>query len=229
MTYLAQDRALIESLSEQVLCGTCSSSGTTCDTGAAAATAAAPAAASADAAAAVQDRSLTALTGGTTDSAGIKGLLATTTAAEGGHNGVLGSKGLGSSVGQGTSGFGASQLGHSRQQLLTRAAELDAESAQHAAAAQEAGRMAAAYAVEGSECEVSLKSEVVVERRRLQERLEVGTCMGLLGLCRNGWWRMHVPGHVRLPQLHLLERFSSSNIKHCFLPEIPHPVQHMVL
>jgi hypothetical protein len=34
--------------------------------------------------------------------------------------------------------------------------------------------MAAAYDVEGSECEMSLKSEVVVERRRLQERLEVG-------------------------------------------------------
>jgi hypothetical protein len=46
--------------------------------------------------------------------------------------------------------------------------------------------MAAAYDVEGSECETSLKREVVVERRRLQERLEVGTFSGMWGF-RSFW------------------------------------------
>jgi len=163
MSYLAQDRALIASLSEKARCETCSTTDTT-DTEArrAAVGSAMPA----------HD-----IAPGTEDSigqdAGFRG--ATGGVAAGGREGVV----------LGAAGARGLEMGHMREQLLQRAAELEAEAATHSAAAAEAARIAAASTDEAAELEVQLRSDVTVKHRRLLEQHEVShemimwcTCVG---------------------------------------------------
>lgn len=157
MAYLSRDTALINSLSERELCQTCHTTATE------------PAAA-----------------GGT--STGVVG------AEAGGDAGAAAASmraGMDSPAGadmrmglqDAASATGVSpEVQHKHEQLLQRAAELDAEAESHSAAAAEAARLAVAAAAEALQIEGMMQSEVTVERTRLEQRQEVGGCWWLF------WW-----------------------------------------
>lgn len=152
MSYLAQDRALIASLSEQALCESCSTTATT-DTEARR-TAEGSVMPAHDTAARTE--------GSAGQAAGFRG--APGGEAAGAREGIV----------LGAAGARGLEMSHRREQLLQRAAELETEAATHSAAAAEAARIAAASAEEAAELEVRLRSDVTVKRSRLLEQHEVG-------------------------------------------------------
>lgn len=200
MRYLAHDRALIDSLSEDSMCGMCGTTTTqdaaACTTGSSSgsklpppATAAATAGLLGAAGVAAPNDEVTADTNDS--STRTKGRFTVTerrsidyTALPAADGAVGSNQGnshirpadmqhLGAGRLHGSTVKAASERGLRQQQLLLRAAELDSEAASHAAAAAEAGRMAEVYVAESAEVEVVLRVEVTQERRKLLSRQEV--------------------------------------------------------
>jgi hypothetical protein len=226
MRYLAQDRALIDSLSEDSMCDMCETTTTqdaaVCTTGSssgsklpAPATAAATAGLLGAAGVAAPNDEVTADTNDTTRT---KGRFTVTerrsidfTALPAAADGAVGTNQgdsqiraadmlhLGAGRLHGSTAKAASERGLRRQQLLLRAAELDSEAASHAAAAAEAGRMAEVYDAESAEVEGVLRVEVTQERRKLLTRQEVGGAVLFCGVWRTGWvcWIIVCCGSMR--------------------------------
>lgn len=69
-------------------------------------------------------------------------------------------------------------LTREQEQLLSRAADLEAEQRQHAAAADEAARIAAAAAARASELEGEIRVEIRERRTLLLQQEEVGVTDG---------------------------------------------------
>lgn len=68
-------------------------------------------------------------------------------------------------------------LTHEQGQLLARAADLEAEQRQHAAAADEAARIAAAAGARAAELEREIQIEITERRTLLMQQEEVGVNM----------------------------------------------------
>lgn len=208
MRYLAHDRALIDSLSEDSMCDMCETTTTqdaaACTTGSSSgsklpppATAAATAGLLGAAGVAAPNDEVTADTNDS--STRTKGRFTVTerrsieyTALPAADGAVGSNQGnshirpadmlhLGAGRLHGSTVKAASERGLRRQQLLLRAEELDSEAASHAAAAAEAGRMAEVYVAESAEVEGVLRVEVTQERRKLLSRQEVsGTVVSVV-------------------------------------------------
>jgi phage protein D len=98
-------------------------------------------------------------------------------------------------------------LTREQQQLLSRAADLEAEQRQHAAAANEAARIAAAAAARASELEAEIRVEISERRTTLLQQEEVGVVGWQGPLYSNRWLllrtlhcqSMRAPRATRLP------------------------------